>query len=253
MRSRVYNKHIIAAAMQSSSQYRSTREALRKARIEEEAAVAKEAKRQAQEKEKEMKRKRQAEEREDKKSQKKEEKERESRRQKEEDEGGQDDKHEEDDDGGRKTSRRKVKGFEELDISDFPILVNRFPDYEMQIENEMDGFLQACLRGLPVVWRSKRPQIKKILESDGNGYSSKQAQATNQIIQNDLKEFISEFANVCEREPEKVKSTRLPSTEAQGAHEALSLDFAVQGALEKNATENPGSDIRATLLDRSLL
>lgn len=129
--------------------------------------------------------------------------------------------------------RRKVKGFEELEISDYRI------GSLMQVVGEMGKFL----------WRSKRSQINKTLEFDG----SLTAKVTNQIMQTDVKEFISEFANVCEKEPEKVKSTRLASKETQGAHETLSLDSAFQSALEKAATENPGSDIRATLLDLSLL
>ena len=131
-----------------------------------------------------------------------------------------------------KRKQRRVRGADELEPSDHPVLVNRFGGCEMEVESDMKTFLEACLFGLPVVWRSRRSVIKRVLDEDGS-FEAKKAQNTNQALQADLKSFISEFATICEQDPSKVKSTRAVSEASQEARAALSMDSCVTALLEE--------------------
>ena len=224
-------KHIIDAATQSASQYRSTRDALRKARLEEKAAQERERKRKEKEDEREEKKRLKKEERDMQKASKKAEKQAEKEKEQAEAEAAEEAEDGDDNANGKRKARR-VRGAEELEPSDYPVLLNRIGGCEMKVETEMKAFLEACLLGLPVVWRSRRSLIKKVLDECGS-FEGKKSQNINQGLQADLRSFISEFAGLCEKEPEKVKSTRAVSEASQEARMALSMDASLVALLEE--------------------
>ena len=152
----------------------------------------------------------------------------------------------------RKRQVRRVRGFEELGETDHPVLVNRFAEFEMNIVTELPDFLDACLKGEPVVLRARRSPVKKILEYVS--FDPKTAMSQNTRLMAEMKDFISEFAGICEQDPNKLKYTKAASEEAQNIAEALGLDVALQDHLEKLVKDQgPGTgadSTQACLVDR---
>ena len=231
-------KDIAEAALQSAAQYRSTRDALRKARMLE-----------ALEKEKEEKRRRKEEEQRAVKAKKAEEKrlEKEAKKKMKKDAKEKADKEKGDEvdtqegQGGKRDKRRRGRGCEEVGEDDLPVLSNQFKGHETMIVDSMGTFIDQITWGRPVIWRARRPPIKKILEAFSESKSAKEATATSALLMSELKGFISTFAQKCEQDPSTVKSTKGNSEEAQVALEALSMEAFVEGALE-NAINDPDSN-----------
>lgn len=230
-------KHIVDAAHQSSCQYKSIRNALKKARRDEAIAEEREIKRKKKEEESERKREEKAQERalikekklEEKRAKQKEQEEAEN----EDDQQGEEEGEDGEKDGeGRKRKKRRVKGaIDEITDADYPCLANRFSGFEAEIADSLDAFSHACLRGRPVVWSNKRSQIKKLLDLSFD-FDVKTAGNTNTALVSELKQFTSNFAEVVEGDENKIKSTQVTSEQTQPATVALSLDFQFGEALE---------------------
>ena len=241
---------LIEAAQQSAQQYMSTRQALIKARKDEESAKQKEKTRQEKQaklqKEREAKAKVAAEKREERKKQQEEQK----REQAEKDntgegdggcENGADGEGEGGDAGDesatKKTpgssNRRRGRGGNEMGSDDLPVLANRFQDHDIPTFSELKGFVKAMLKGTPALWRARRPPLKKVLQD--SGMSQKVSQ--NMAIQmgTELKQFISDFAQKCNDDPDKVKSTHPLSEPIQDTRNSLSFEHEACAALELQA------------------
>ena len=232
------------AASQSAMQYRSIRDALRKARVQEQAAEERERKRRAKEIENEKKRKAAAEKREHEKAEKKKavQAAKEAAEAEKAAAAAESDSDDEDEAGNKKKrKKRRCRGIDEIGGDDYPVLANRFTGCELPICDSMESFMQMVFKGVPCVWRSKRPQLKKLLDLDG-GFDTKKATNTTMALQAELKNFISEFAATVEANPNKLKQTKVVSEENQIAAEALSMDLCFQDYLEKNQDYTLGDD-----------
>ena len=239
-------KNIVDAAHQSASQYKSIRNALKKAKRDETLAEEREAKRKKKDEESARKKEVKAKERAEIKQQKLEEKHAKQQEQAaaaaEEDDDHQEDGEDERDGDGRKRKKRRVKGaVDEITDADYPCLANRFSGFEAQVADSLEAFSQACLLGHPVVWSNKRSQIKKLLDLSFD-FDSKTSASTNTALVSELKNFTSSFAEVVEGDPNKVKSTQLTSDQTQSATVALSLDFQFREALETIINGNLSKD-----------
>lgn len=241
-------KHIVDAAHQSSCQYKSIRNALKKARRDEALAEEREVKRKKKDEETERKREEKAKERaliKEKKAEEKLAKQKEQEEAEEEDDQQGEGEGEEDgerDGDGRKRKKRRVKGaIDEITDADFPCLANRFSGFEADVADSLEAFSRACLLGRPVVWSNKRSQIKKLLDLSFD-FDAKTASNTNTALVSELKQFTSNFAEAVEGDPSKIKSTLLTSEQTQCATVALSLDFQFREALEHILNGNVSKD-----------
>lgn len=221
-------KHIVEAAAGSATQYRSIREALRKARVQENQAAEREKKRKEKEAETERKKAAAAEARAKKKAAEKA-----AKAARAAEEAEDDDDEAGADAGPRKKKARRGRGVDEIGESDFPVIANRFTDFEMPVVSTHEEFVKLCVSGKPAIWRSKRLLVKQVLEMDGE-YDQKSATNTNLAISAELKAFISEFAGLAESDPNKTKHTKIISEQIQMATEALSMDLCFQQHLDDN-------------------
>ena len=238
-------KHIAEAAYDSATQYRSNREALRKARQAEAIAQEKEAKRQKKEQAAEEKRKLKETEKEEKKQEKKREKEEQQKRAAEEaDAADEADDDNDDDEGGRKRKKRRVRGaIDEITDMDHPVLANRFSGFEAETTSSMTEFLARCLQGDPVVWANKRSQVKKLLDQSFH-FDAKTSASTNMAMAAEVKDVTSKFAEIVESDPNKVKHTDVVSEQTRVAGEALNLDINLQELLENMYNDGSGKSRR---------
>ncbi|CAK9047012.1 unnamed protein product, partial [Durusdinium trenchii] len=253
MRAIQVGKRIVEAAQQSAWQYKSTRDALRKARLEEERATDREEKKRQKAAEAEAARKKKEAER----LAKKQEKELDRQRKKKEaaeQEAQEDQAQDGDDQNGAGARRRRGKGAQELTDSDHPVLANRFSGHEVPVVDTMPKFIPACLKCDPVIWRARRRQTKKILEEGGLG--GKTALNTNCMLQAELKTFISEAATTFESDATRVKITKAMSEQAQqSALDPLSLELPFTRKLEEEADDQAAAEDRepCLLIEREVL
>ena len=133
--------------------------------------------------------------------------------------------------GPRRKKARRCKGVDEIGESDFPVIANRFTDFEVPVVSDHEEFVKLCVSGKAAIWRSKRLLIKHVLELDG-GFDQKLATNTNLAIAAESKNFISEFAALAESDPNKTKHTKIVSEQMQVATEALSMDLCFQQHLD---------------------
>ena len=236
---------LIEAAHQSAQQYMSTRQALIKARKEEEVAKQKEKTRQEKQaklqKEREQKAKVAAQKREEKRKQHEEQKNSMKETEGEANADGEPavegDAVAEAAEATKKThgtsTRRRGRGGNELGPDDLPVLTNRFQDHDIATFDSFDGFVKSMLNGTPALWRARRPPLKKVLQDAG----MTQKDSHNMAIQlgTELKQFICDFAQKCNDTPDKVKSTQQLSEQTQDSRNILSFDHGVCSALELQA------------------
>ena len=230
-------REIADAAFQSASQYKSTREALRKARIEERKAKEREDLRRKKEAEAAAKREAAAEAKARKKAA--------EQKRKQEEDKERADGHEEGDTGDADAPkrRRRGQGGEELSPDDYPVLrsYNIFSGKSIKVVEAMNTFVEQCLTGAPGIWRAKRPPFKRVLEAHDD-YTVKQAVSGSTAIIAAAKAFTEEFAQILEKEPHTIKKTQKASDEVQQHLEALSLEQQAVAVLEREA-ENPSLEL----------
>ena len=210
---------LIEAAQQSAQQYMSTRQALIKARKDEESAKQKEKTRQEKQeklqKEREAKAKVAAEKREERKKQQEEQKREQAKKDNTgEGDGGCENGADGEGEGGDagdesatkknqgSSNRRRGRGGNEMGSDDLPVLANRFQDHDIPTFGELKGFVKQ-----------------------------------NMAIQmgTELKQFISDFAQNCNDDPDKVKSTHPLSEPLQDTRNSLSFEHEACAALELQA------------------
>ncbi len=248
-------KHIMEAAMQSASQYKSNRDALRKARIEEEKAAEREATRRKKEHEAEVKRKTAEAERLVAKEEKK-------RKQQEQKDIAEKERGDTTGECGERSSKRRraPKGHDELGEDDFPVVVNKFSGHDIKVVDSLDKFLESVLFGAPVIWRARRPPFKRVLESQDD-FSSKEATQGTSLLHGDMRKFADDFAQAVESDPATVKKTEPASSDSQQYVQALALEGAAQNLLGKwleetspslNEVEDGCLVIDRTLMNRKL-
>ena len=243
-------KHIVDAAHQSATQYKSTREALRKARIEEQKAQEKEKER----RKKELEAERIREETQKKKEEEKREKQAQKDREKAE-KADKEDKEDQQDGAGGGRRRRRGRGQGEMSETDHPVLATRFSGHDVAVVDSIEKFVGKCLEGSAVIWRARRAPFKKILEVHDD-FDTKSATASATLLHAGIREFTSEFAKILEKEPTKIKSTSLAPEGTQPCFEALSLEQSATSRLETEMQmDSPTLDLdSATLvLDRELV
>ena len=236
---------LVDAAWQSCTQFRQTRDALRKARVEEAKALESERKR----KEKEA----QAEKvREEKRAQK--EAAKAAKAAKAASEKPQDDaapanaeaEAEAAEDPKRKP-RRRGKGLDELGDSDAPVLRHRFPDHEAAVYEGLEDWLECVGAGKPCIFRSRRSSLKKVLSSSTT-LDQRDAKSANVQLQAEIKKFLADFVEKIQQEPSSSKVSKAASSVLQAVLPDLALDSTIrhlveeeanaQGAQEENAPED---------------
>lgn len=212
------------ATSQAAKQCMSTRHAVKQARIDEKAEVAKEEKR--------LEKERLAKEKAEEKAQKKA-REKEAREKKREEAKERKKQEKEQQKAADSNSRRRGKGSDELHEGEDPAcLTNRFPDMEVPILDKLEHFVQAMCQGQPVIWRARRPPLRKVLEANGQT-DMKVLNQANTLLAAENKTFISEFAEQVEQSGGKTSKTiRGLSTEAQAYRDAFALDDSVRALLE---------------------
>lgn len=238
MRTVTTARHFIDAAHQSASQYKSTREALRKARLEEQRAHEREKKKREKEFERAKAKEKTAEDRKRKKAEKDAAKAATAAAEAER-------KANENEREDSTAARRRGKGSAELTNEDLPILVNRYGQ-EVPVVDTMEKICASSLTCDPVIWRARRLPLKKILES--SGLSSKNATNANMMLQAELKGFISESAERFENDPAKSKCTKCCSDQAQAINEALTFEYAIRQAWDEAANDSEAIQAREPCL-----
>ena len=223
---------IADGAAQAGKQARQDRRALKQARADEEAAKEREQKRM----EKEAARKRKAEEAKAKKDMEKEQKKQaaaqlKAKKDKEKKQAAAAKKQE---GKGKQASRRRGRGADELNESDPACLLNWLAEFEAPVVEQLDDFLAGVAQGVPTVWRARRIPLRRVMEGAGT-HDSKELNAACTRLHAEKMAFISEFAQVCEAEPDRIKKTKPCSEDLQEHTEALSMDNLVAGFLEKQA------------------
>ena len=251
-------KDLAGAAIQSARQYMSTREALRKARIEERKLREQEAKR----KEKEEKQRKAKEEKKAARLAAKQKKEEEKKAQKERErlareaagDGG------DGPDGAKQSkqtkNRRAGKGRDELGEGDPQVLVTRLRCHEIETKDDPTAFFKEMSFGSPCIWRARRVPLKRILQSSPDFVTDKDAAQASTSLQAEYKSWLSEFVQKCESQPEKVRSTKKASDEAQKAREALSLELDLGELFQQQMdpkTADPMVNPYFTVLERALV
>ena len=239
-------KDFAEAAMQSATQYMSTREALRKARLEEQKAL--EAERKRQEKEAKVAAAKEAAriEREKKKT----EKAKERKERKEADKLKKDLEAQENKAGGR----RRGKGVDEMGEGDAPVLLNKFPTREVHMVDSLEAFMKAMTHGMPVIWRARRIPLKRVLKDNPDYSDEKQANHAATLLQAEFKTWLEEFAQRLESQPDKVRMTKSCSEQIAGMREALSLEHQLGKMLDNQCDDllhDPSLNPCCCLLDRA--
>lgn len=236
MRALTCAKEITDAAHMSASQYISTRDAIRKARLEEKKAKEREDARKEKERKAEAKKAAA-------KQKKAEEKQRKLEQQQQRLQEQQDaaavaanaadqDGDDQDDANEKSKARRRGKGSDELDPEkDHPILCERFSGHEIKVVDTLDSFLSEALLGLPVIWRAKRAPFKRVF--DQSSYNQKNSYSAATALQAELKQFQDKFAQMAENDTSKIKHTDAAGQNVQEHLEALSMDVQFQSAMEK--------------------
>ena len=228
-------KDIVDAAYQSASQYKSTREAIRKARIEENKAREREELKRQKEAEASAKREAAAAEKKRKQDEKKRKKDAEKKAAEDNKEC---DKEGDDGEGEPSKKRRRGRGGDELGPDDYPVLCNRFVGHDcIKVVDTLETFVGGCCSALPSIWRARRAPFKKVMDADDN-YTQKTSMAASTTIAAAVKAFTEEFAQVLETDPQKIKKTEKCPEEVLKHMEALSLEQQAIGVLEAEA-ENP--------------
>lgn len=240
-------KEITEAVTQSSVQYRSSREALKKARVLEQQEKNKEARRM----EKELAAQKKKDEKEKEKREKAE-----ARKQaqaKAKDTSTTETAEAMGDEGDQKTSkRRRGRGTEEIGEQDPGVLCNKFSGKEVSVVDCHEEFLKTMSHGSPVVWRARRAPLKKILELSEE-FEQKDITKAPVALHGDLKAFMESFVNALQSDPEKIKNTKATSDDFQKFHDAFTLEHQMQKLLESQmdeSTRDPRVNRKCMILDR---
>ena len=249
-------KDMAGAAMQSARQYMSTREALRKARLEERKIREQEARR----KEKEEKQRKAQEDKKAARLAAKLKKEEEKQAKKEQErlarEAAEGNGEVVQKDSKKEKQRRLGKGREELGEGDPQVLVTRLRCHEIQTKDDPNSFFKEMSFGCPCIWRARRAPLKRVLQASPDFVSEKDAAAASTMLNTEYKSWLSEFVQKCEDQPEKVRSTKKASEDAQKAREALSLELDLAELCEQQmqpSTADPMVNPYFTVLERALV
>ena len=232
-------KDIAEAALQSGRQARQTRVALRKALADEEAEKEKEAKRMEKEAAAQAKKDEAARKKEEAKAKKKEELAKKKAEEKEAAAAA----------GGDK--RRRGKGMDELAEGDPPILRQRWPEREVPIVDCIEEFLNNIARGLPTIWRARRPPMKKVLDTANPG-EDKQNSKGVLLLRAEHKTFHGHFAELV-AEGSTTRQPQFASEHAQPHLPALSFDGPISKVLEAQAAEPTLGLDPSVVLDREIM
>ena len=239
-------KEITEAATQSSVQYRSNREALKKARLLEQREKNKEGKRM----EKEAAAQKKKDEKEKERLEKAQAKKKAQVKPTTDDaevaigEG----------EGEQKASskRRRGRGSEEIGEQDPGVLCNKFTGKEVTVVDSHEDFVKVMTHGSPVVWRARRAPLKKILELSEE-FEQKEITKAPVALHADLKTFMESFVTAVQSDPNKIKSTRATSDDFQKFHDAFTLEHSMGKLLEaqlEEITRDPTVNRRSMILDR---
>ena len=236
-------KDFAEAAMQSATQYMSTREALRKARLEEQKAM--DAERKRQEKEAKIAAAKEAAriEREKKKAEK-------ARERKERKEA---EKAKKDLEAHENKGRRRGRGVDEIGEGDAPVLVNKFVSRDVHMVDSLEAFMKAMTHGMPVIWRARRIPLKKVLKDSPDYSDEKQANQGATLLQAEFKSWLEEFVQKLESQPDKVRMTKSCSDQIKDMREALSLEHQLGKMLDNQCDDllhDPSLNPCCCLLDR---
>ena len=248
-------KHLADAAIQSAKQCLSTRAALRQARIDEQNEMEKErvrlekekAAQEVKEKKKvakeiEQGRKREA------AAAKKQAKAEQKRKEKEQAAA--------EDNGPKKkdTERRRGRGADELvDGDDPPCLTNRFVCAEIPTIDDMEAFAAFLVHGVPVLWKARKPPMKKVIEQHGEITDKKELANAATLIASEWKAFLSNLAEEAAVDSSLKKKNKSCTLELQGFRDALTLDSQVQAFLEKEIAEPTTSFDPRLVMQRGVL
>lgn len=157
------------------------------------------------------------------------------------------------DEGEQKSSkRRRGCGTEEIGEQDPGVLRNKFSGKEVSVVDCHEEFLKTMSHGSPVVWRARRPPIKKILELSEE-FEQKDITKAPVALHADLKTFMEAFVTAAQSDPEKNKSTKATSEDFQKFHAAFTLEHQMEKLLESQFDENtrdPRVNRKCVILDR---
>ena len=248
--------HLADAAIQSAKQCLSTRAALRQARLDEKKEIEKEQARLEKEKVAEAKRAAQKKKRDEEKEKKREKKEHDKEEKKKKKEA--EDQAEAEQGAGAGPGvkgRRRGKGADELEEGiDPPCLTNRFQSAEVPTVDDLPEFVRLCAQGVPVLWKARRPPLKRIIEEHGETTDKKALANMANVYVAEWKAFQSTLAEQASADPELRKRNKMCSPELQEHRDALSLDSQVQALLEQEIAD--GSSVHSDpcmVMERSLL
>ena len=97
---------------------------------------------------------------------------------------------------GAADRRRRGKGTVEVGEDDAPVLREKFAGHEVPCVGDVEMFCECALSGTPALLRWRRSAIKKFLEAAG--CDAKGTSAMNQLLIAEMKQFVGEFAEAIE-------------------------------------------------------
>ena len=130
-------------------------------------------------------------------------------------------------------ARRRGRGHDELVEGDAGCLVNWLPNFECPVVDSYQKLLEGMVQGIPTIWRARRPPFRKVLEMDGGITEAKELNHACAKLHAERQAFTSEFAQLCESEPDRTKKTKNAPAELQAFTEALTMDGLMQALLEE--------------------
>ena len=83
--------------------------------------------------------------------------------------------------------------------------------------------LEGLTQGIPIIRRARRPPFRKVLEMDGGIVEAKELNHACAKLHAERQAFTSEFAQLCESEPDRTKKTKNAPAELQASQATLMI------------------------------
>lgn len=127
--------------------------------------------------------------------------------------------------------RRRGKGADEVGDADPLVLRTRFPSHEAMVSESFSGWLESVVQGQVSVFRCRRSAMKKVL-TESDALTESDVKAANLQLLSEQKKFLADFVALLEQNPDKTKTSRPTSEAIQMILADMALDYTIQSTVD---------------------